>query len=86
MLPSETGTTDLYRILPLGAGRITGYNKQSHLTDPNFVKCPCFSLESALIIFSNTNVTLLLVERWHLLRTDGSSLSVSAQVITAWSL
>lgn len=37
MLPSETGTTDLYRILPLGAGRITGYNKQSHLTDPNFV-------------------------------------------------
>lgn len=55
-----------------GCRKANGCNKLLHLTDPNFVKCPCFSLGSALIIFSNTNATLLLVERWHLLRTDGS--------------
>lgn len=85
MLPSATETTGLYRVLPLGAGRITRGSKQPHLTDPNSVSAPA-SPGSALIIFSNTNATLLLVERWHLLRTDGSSLSVSAHVISLESL
>lgn len=85
MLQSATETTSLYRVSPLGAGRITRSSKQPHLTDPNSVSAPA-SPGSALIIFPNTNATLLLVERWHLLRTDGSSLSVSAHVISLESL
>lgn len=50
MLQSATETTSLYRVSPLGAGRITRSSKQPHLTDPNSVSAPA-SPGSALIIF-----------------------------------
>lgn len=61
-----------------------GCNEVSHLTDPNFVKCPRFSLGSTLVIFSSTNMTFLSVEVALALRIDGCSLSVSARYLNLW--